>query len=41
MTNPAIALNELIETARDGLEFYTEAVTRVANPHLQPTSTKN
>ena len=35
MTNPAIALNELIETARDGLEFYTEAVTRVSNPHLK------
>jgi len=35
MTNPAIALNELIETARDGLEFYTEAVTRVTNPHLK------
>jgi len=35
MTNPAVALNELIEITRDGQTFYTEAVARVANPHLK------
>src|SRR4029079_12688664 len=35
MTNPAVALNELIEITRDGQTFYTDAVTRVTNPHLK------
>jgi uncharacterized protein (TIGR02284 family) len=35
MTNPATALNELIEITRDGQTFYTDAVTRVTNPHLK------
>ena len=35
MTNPAAALNELIEITRDGQTFYTDAVTRVTNPHLK------
>jgi uncharacterized protein (TIGR02284 family) len=35
MTNPAIALNELIEITRDGQTFYTDAVARVTNPHLK------
>jgi uncharacterized protein (TIGR02284 family) len=35
MTNPAVALNELIEITRDGQTFYTEAVARVTNPHLK------
>ena len=35
MTNPAVALNELIEITRDGQTFYTDAVARVTNPHLK------
>jgi uncharacterized protein (TIGR02284 family) len=35
MTNPAAALNELIEITRDGQTFYTDAVCRVTNPHLK------
>jgi len=35
MTNPAAALNELIEITRDGQTFYTDAVSRVTNPHLK------
>jgi uncharacterized protein (TIGR02284 family) len=35
MRNPAVALNELIEITRDGQTFYTDAVARVANPHLK------
>jgi uncharacterized protein (TIGR02284 family) len=35
MTNPAAVLNELIEITRDGQTFYTDAVSRVTNPHLK------
>ena len=35
MTTPAATLNELIEITRDGLDFYTEAVGHVKNPHLR------
>ena len=35
MTNPAAALNELIEITRDGQTFYTDAVSRVTNAHLK------
>src|SRR6478609_5257831 len=35
MANPATALNELIEITRDGQTLYTDAVTRVTNPHLK------
>lgn len=35
MTKPAATLNELIEITRDGLNFYTDAIGKIANPHLK------
>ena len=35
MTRATATLNELIEITRDGLEFYTQAVRQVDNPHLK------
>jgi uncharacterized protein (TIGR02284 family) len=36
MTKAAIALNELIEATRDGLDFYTQAIAHVRDPHVKP-----
>jgi uncharacterized protein (TIGR02284 family) len=35
MTKAAIALNELIEATRDGLDFYTQAIAQVRDPHVK------
>lgn len=35
MNDPATVLNALVETTRDGLDFYTDAVARVQNPQLK------
>ena len=35
MTAPAATLNELIGITRDGLDFYTDALGQVTNPHLK------
>jgi len=35
MTQAATTLNALVQTARDGLDFYTEAAARVRNPQLK------
>jgi uncharacterized protein (TIGR02284 family) len=35
MTAPAATLNELIAITRDGLDFYSEALGQVKNPHLK------
>jgi len=35
MTHPATTLNELIEIARDGQAFYTDAIGRVRDPNLK------
>ncbi|HZP64890.1 MAG TPA: PA2169 family four-helix-bundle protein [Rudaea sp.] len=35
MTRSAATLNDLIEIARDGLAFYTDAIANVKNPHLK------